>query len=158
MALCDPAIVDFGKNLNRQTVIPVVVDQIILSPTYPTDVPGINKLRLTLKDDYVYRGTGVLKYARLNLSDIELMLTVPPNINPVSTRLYSILDEVTQGMGILLTEDDVYDSGVVNDPVRGLNIELKAKPESYRWYGVYRLYFNNLPPLSSTLTRLEFNW
>lgn len=158
MALCDTPVVDFNKNVNRQTLTYLAVDNAILSPTYPTEDPGVCQLRLTMKDEQDYRGTQVLTYNRLNLADLEMMLPVKPNIDPSAQRLYELLDNVTQGLGILLTEEDVYDSGLVYDPVRGWNVELKAKPESYRWYGIYRLYFENLPALSTTLTRLEFTW
>jgi hypothetical protein len=158
MALCDSPLVDFNKNVNRQTKVYLSVEDAILSPTYPTAEPGVNKLRLTLKDEYRYRGTGIVTYNRLNLADLETMLPVKPNIDPAAQRLYHVLDEVTQGLGILLTVADVYDSGLVYDPVRGWNMELKARPESYRWYGIYRLYFENLPALSTTLTRLNLLW
>lgn len=158
MALCDTPLVDFNKNVNRQTKVYMDINNAILSPTFPTAEPDINKVRLTLKDEHTYRGTGVLTYNRLNLADLETMLPVRPNIDPKSIRLYNILDEMTQGMGILLTEEDVYDSNVVNDPIRGFNIELKAKPGSYRWYGIHRLFFENLPPLSIALTRADILW
>ncbi len=158
MALCDTPVVDFNKNVNRQTLTYLPVDNAILSPTYPSEDPAVCQLRLTMKDEQDYRGTQVLTYNRLNLADIENMLVTKPHVNPVSGRLYGLLDELTQGLGILLTEEDVYDAGIVMDPVRGLNVELKARPESYRWYGIHRLYFDNLPPLSTTLTRLEFTW
>lgn len=158
MALCDAPLVDFNKSVNRQTLIYLSINDAVLSPPHPTEFPDIAQLRLTLKDQYQYRGTGVIKYNRLNLADLNTVLVKPPNVNPVSNRLYQMLDELTQGTGILLTEDDVYDSSIVNDPVRGLNVELKAKPESYRWYGIHRLYFSNLPPLSVVLKRLNLIW
>lgn len=158
MALRDTPLTDFNITVNRQTRVSIALANTQLSPVFPTDDPDRVQVRYTLKPNHPYRGSEVLTYQRLDFADLPELFHKPPRVTPGASRLYPMLDDLLQGTGILLTEDDVYDANIVLDPVRGLNVELKARPESYRWRGIYRLYFAGLPSISRVIHRTQIDW
>jgi len=158
MALRDVPLTDFNITVNRQTRVSVAQANTRVSPVFPTDDPDWVQVRYTLNENHLYRGSEVLTYQRLDLADLPTLFYNPPRITPGTTRLYLMLADFLQGTGIRLTEDDVYDANVITDPLRGLNVELKAKPGSYRWRGLHRFYFSGLPSIARVIHRTRIDW
>lgn len=158
MALIDTSVVDFVKTLNRETLVPLDHSQFILSPVYPMDGERLlTQVRFTAVSDYQYRGSEVLTYERLDLAYLDTLLFQPPRLYPPDGRLYGILDELADGMGIQLEEVDVFDADIT-EASGVFTVELKARPESYRWVGEYTLQFRGLPRLDSIITYDHVVW
>lgn len=157
MPLNDEPTVDFIKTINRRTKVPLNLNELILSPTYPTDDPKVSQLRLTTKSEGSYGGSEILTYKRLNLAYLDTLLFRRPNLYPKSNNLYENLEELENGIGIRLTTEDVHDAPIEEDG-GVFRVTLKAKALSYRWYGEYQLEFQTLPTIDRLLEYVTVEW
>lgn len=114
------------------------------------------RIRITAKDDYQYRGTEVITFRRLDLSDLDYLLLERPRMDPRST-LYNLLPQIRTILGINLTEDDVEDDLVYAEQ-GGFRVDIKAKPNMMGWTGETILRFLDLPPISIPIFETEIRW
>ena len=160
MALIHGSIPDLVATVNRQSDVPLDYKELYFSPIKgdydPEDVRK-TKVRITANDDYVYRGSEVVSYQRLDLDVLPSLLHRAPRISPKET-LYNLLPGLTTAMGIRLSEKDVFDTEVVNQGSGDYRVVLEAKPDSYGWIGSCVLIFNDLPPISIPITETELRW
>lgn len=160
MALFQGSIPDLVMSVNRQSDAPLDYEGLLFSPIkgeYDLDDDRKTKVRITAKDDYVYRGSEVISYHRLDLNVLPGLLHRAPRITPKDT-LYALLPELITALGIRLSQNDVVDAEVVNQGSGDYRVILEAKPESYGWIGSCVLIFNDLPPISIPITETELRW
>lgn len=149
---------DIVEALNRTTNVAIDRDYLIFGKTAPVDDAGVEvKVRITMDESYIYRGSDVFTYSRLRLEDLPGNLTVTPRL-PFRETLYELLPLIKSFVGISFSEDDVLDAPVVTHASGDYRVQMVARDPAHGWTGSCEFAFTDLPPLSLILTETNISW
>lgn len=158
MALRDTFNKDFTEELNRFSLATLDFSGLYFSLFKPDDETGITgRIRITALDTYLYRGTYVIPYTKLDIGVFASRLPRSPQI-PYRATTYQQLPVLLEHVGIQLTENDVADLPVIDNGDDTFTVTLTTLETSKGWTGSVDLICHYLPHIQRVSKYTTIDW
>ncbi len=158
MALRDTFNKDFTEELNRFSLVTLDFSGLYFSLFKPDDETGVTgRIRITALDTYVYRGTYVVPYTKLDFSTFVSRLPRSPQL-PFRSTTHEMLPFLLEQVGLRLTEEEVTDLPVIDNGDDTFTVTLEATDMSKGWSGRVDLICHYLPHIQRVSKYISIDW